>query len=101
MRDRFEEEAHFANEEAIRAHKNISDTKVPIWLWIVLVWFASDNVAGYLASPILFYPLVLLAGVVVILYQLGILMKLIDLGVPAVRAKVNGVLAFTPIPFRL
>ena len=59
---------------------------MPIWLWILLVWFASDNIAGYLASPIFFYPLVIIAGVVVTLYQLGILMKLIDLYLPLLRA---------------
>ena len=51
-----------------------------------MIWFASDNIAGYLASPIFFYPLVIIAGVVVVLYQLGILMKVIDLYLPLVRA---------------
>ena len=59
---------------------------MPLWLWILLIWFASDNIAGYLASPIFFYPLVIIAGVVVVLYQLGILMKLIELYTPMLRA---------------
>jgi hypothetical protein len=60
--------------------KNIQDTSVPTWLWIVLAWFASDNIAGYLTSPILFYPLVIVAGIAVILHQLGILKLLVGMG---------------------
>ena len=51
-----------------------------------MIWFASDNIAGYLASPIFFYPLVIIAGVVVVLYQLGILEKVIALYTPMIRA---------------
>lgn len=67
----------------------------------MLAWFASDNIAGYLTSPIFFYPLVLLAGVAVILHQLGILKLLIEIGLPQVRTQANTLLARTPIPFRL
>lgn len=62
--------------------KNIQTSQVPMWLWIALAWFASDNVAGYLMSPIIFYPFILLCGVAVILHQLGILRLLIDMGLP-------------------
>ena len=68
VRAKFEEETEFAYEEALRAHKNIQDTNIPIWIWVLLAWFASDNIAGYLTSPIFFYPMVLLAGVAVILH---------------------------------
>mmetsp|Transcript_33525 Transcript_33525/g.44178 ORF Transcript_33525/g.44178 Transcript_33525/m.44178 type:complete len:92 (-) Transcript_33525:131-406(-) len=90
-----------AQAEAIRAHKNITDSKVPIWLWVALAWFASDNVAGYLMSPIIFYPFILLCGVAVILHQLGILGMLITIGLPQAKQKTNEILAKTPIPFRL
>ena len=85
MRAKFEEETEFAYEEALRAHKNIQDTNIPVWIWVLLAWFASDNIAGYLTSPIFFYPLVLLAGLAVILHQLGILKLLIEMGLPQVR----------------
>ena len=101
MRLKFEEETEFAYEEALRAHKNISDTNIPVYIWVLLAWFASDNIAGYLTSPIFFYPLVLLAGIAVILHQLGILKLLIEIGLPQVRTQVNTILARTPIPFRL
>ena len=82
VKAKFEEESEFVYEEAIRAHKNISDTSIPIWFWIIFAWFASDNIAGYLTSPIFFYPLVLLSGVAVILHQLGVLKLIIELGLP-------------------
>ena len=85
VRAKFEEETEFAYEEALRAHKNIQDTNIPVWIWVLLAWFASDNIAGYLTSPIFFYPLVLLAGLAVILHQLGILKLLIEMGLPQVR----------------
>ena len=74
---------------------------MPIWLWVALAWFASDNVAGYLMSPILFYPIILIAGVCVILHQMGILMPLISVALPQVKVQINGALAKTPIPFRM
>jgi len=77
VKAKFDEETEFAYDEALRAHKNISDTSTPIWVWILLAWFASDNIAGYLTSPIFFYPLVLLSGVAVILHQLGVLSMMI------------------------
>jgi len=82
VKQKFDEETDFAYDEALRAHKNISDTKVPIWIWILLAWFASDNIAGYLTSPIFFYPMIILAGIAVIMHQLGILMLFIDMGIP-------------------
>lgn len=100
VKQKFDEETEFAYDEALRAHKNIQDTKVPVWLWLLLVWFASDNVAGYLTSPIFFYPMVLLAGIAVIMHQLGVLGLFIEMGLPMVKTQVNTLLARTPIPFR-
>lgn len=71
---------------AIRDHKNIQDTSVPTWLWIALAWFASDNVAGWLSSPIFFYPLIIISGICVVLHQMGVLKLIIDLGLPSAKA---------------
>ena len=72
-----------------------------MWLYVLLAWFASDNIMGYLASPILFYPLVLLGSIAFACWQLGLFPLLGPLVIPVVRSKVNGVLQKTPIPFRL
>jgi len=56
---------------------------------------------GYLASPILFYPLVLIGSIIFAAWQLGILPMIAPLVVPVMRSKVNGLLQKTPIPFRI
>ena len=99
--DKFLEDIDLVYEEAMNKHKNISSGEIPFYMWVLLAFFASDNIMGWLSSPILFYPLVLLAGVAVILNQLGILGILVEMGMPAVRGQVNNILAKTPLPFRL
>lgn len=69
--------------------KNITDTKIPMVMWIALAWFASDNIAGYLMSPIIFYPVILALGIAAILHSLGILGLLINMGLPAAKARAN------------
>lgn len=101
VESKFAEDVEFVFEEAIRAHKNTAQESVPFWLWLALAWFASDNIMGWIASPIFFYPLVLIAGVCVILHQLGILELLVGMGMPVVRQNVNNILAKTPIPIRI
>ena len=44
----------------------------------MLLFFASDNIFGYLSSPILFYPTILIGSTLVVLWQLEILPVLID-----------------------
>ena len=65
---KFLEDIDFVHEEAIARHRNIAPNKIPILMWIALVWFASDNIMGYIASPIMYYPLLLLSGIFVILF---------------------------------
>ena len=48
VRNKFLEDIEFVYEEAIARHKNIATTKIPILMWIALVWFASDNIFGYM-----------------------------------------------------
>lgn len=68
VQNKFLDDIEFMHEEAIARHRNIATTKVPILLWIALAWFASDNIMGYLASPILYYPILILTGIAVILF---------------------------------
>ena len=101
VKDKFLEDIELAYEDAMNRHRNISTTSVPFVMWVALAWFASDNVMGWLSSPILFYPLVILAGILVILFQLGILPILIKMGVPMVKDQVNGVAEKVGVPYRL
>jgi hypothetical protein len=51
----------------------------------MLAFFAADNVMGWLSSPIIFYPLMLVLGGVSILYSMG----LGPVMVPLARQSVN------------
>lgn len=103
VRERFSEDCEMAYDEALTRHRGGGSQEVPMWLWITLAWFASDNVFGWFQSPILFYPLIIILSACVLLHQLGILNILIEAGMPQARRTVNGLLAKSPvvIPFRL
>ena len=70
-------------------------------MWIALAWFASDNIAGYMMSPIIFYPVILLIGIAAILHSLGILGLLVNMGLPTAKARVNEILRKVGVPFTL
>lgn len=101
VREKFVSDMDFAFEEAIQKHRGISSSAVPIWLWAVLLYFASDNILGYMASPILFYPMVLIGSIVFCAWQLDVLFLLIEIATPQVRQAINQVLMKTPLTFRL
>ena len=73
---------------------------MPVWLWVALAWFASDNIAGYMMSPIVFYPMMLILGICMILHQLGVLKLVIEIALPTFKQQANGILSKTPVPFR-
>jgi hypothetical protein len=45
---------------------------VPIWLWVLLAFFAFDNIMSWLSSPLFFYPLVFIGGCIMMLYSMGL-----------------------------
>ena len=72
VRDKFQEDIDFVLEEAIRKHHNFQSTSIPWWIYLVLVFFAADNVLSWLTSPFIFYPLIIVLGFVSILYSMGL-----------------------------
>ena len=72
VRDKFQEDIEFVLEEAVRKHHNIQATSVPWWIYLLLAFFAADNIIGWLASPLFFYPLVVVLGGVSLLYSMGL-----------------------------
>jgi hypothetical protein len=58
-------------EEARRKHNSSEMANIPKWLWIVLVFFMYDDVLRWLATPILFYPLMLILGLVAVCFTIG------------------------------
>ena len=93
VRNKFYEDIEFCREEAIARHRSNAAGDVPWWMWVLLAWFASDNIMNWLASPLFFYPLILLASVCLVLHQMGILSLLVSIAMPFVKGTVNGVLA--------
>jgi hypothetical protein len=72
VKDKFYEDIEFVLEEAIRKHHNIQATSIPWWIYLMLAFFAADNVMGWLSSPFIFYPLMLVVGGIAMLYSMGL-----------------------------
>lgn len=101
VNSKFLEDIDFSYEEALARHRNIAMQNIPIWMYVLLAWFASDNVLGWLSSPILFYPLVVIGSLLFAAFQMGMMPVLLGAGLPILKAQVNGFLAKTSIPFRM
>jgi len=59
VKSRFQEDVKKELEEALRKHHGHSDGSIPKFFWVLLLFFASDNILGWIYSPILFYPFVI------------------------------------------
>jgi len=97
VKDKFNEDAEYQLEEAIRKHHNIASTNIPLFMWIILAWFASDNVLAYMSSPFFFYPISLILCVVATLFAMG----LGGVIMPLVRHTVNQLLSRTGLAYRI
>lgn len=101
VRNKFYEDIDFLFEEAIQRHRSNSTGDIPWWIWALLAWFASDNVMNWIASPILFYPLLMVVMLIVALHSAGVLGIILDLALPMMKSTVNGILSKTPVAFRI
>jgi hypothetical protein len=41
-------------------------------MYVLLAFFASDNILNWLSSPFLFYPIVFIASILGLLYSMGL-----------------------------
>ena len=71
-KDRFREEAEKVLEDALRLHTNMSGGGIPTWFLALFAWLASDYAWRLAMSPFLFYPIMLVASVVALLYSMGL-----------------------------
>lgn len=97
VRDKFYEDANIQLEEAIRKHQNVSMGGTPLWLYIVLVYFAYDDIFRMLANPLLFYPIMLVSSIIGMLYSMG----LGPIMVPAIKQTVNLGFRQAGIPYQI
>jgi hypothetical protein len=95
VKDKYYEDVNIQLEDAIRKHQNVSMGGTPLWLYVVLVYFAYDDIFRMLANPILFYPLVLVSSIVGMLYSMG----LGPIMVPAIKSSVNHGFRMAGIPY--
>ena len=72
VKDKFNEDVEFVLEEAIRKHHNLQNSQIPWYMYLLLAFFASDNILSWLSSPIIFYPLMLVLGAFAMLYSAGL-----------------------------
>ena len=78
IKDKFVDDCEHALEEAMRLHHNIYGGGVPVYFWLLFIFFAYDDIFRWISSPVLFYPLVFLGTVAALLQSLGILMPLVN-----------------------
>jgi len=85
VKDKFYDDINNALEEALRKHQNIALGGTPLWLYVVLVYFAYDDIFRMLANPIFFYPIVLICSLLGMMYSMG----LGPVMVPVVKTSIN------------
>mmetsp|Transcript_45372 Transcript_45372/g.33152 ORF Transcript_45372/g.33152 Transcript_45372/m.33152 type:complete len:114 (-) Transcript_45372:27-368(-) len=97
IKDKFIEDTDIQLEEAIRKHYNISATSIPWWIYALLAFFAMDNVMSWISSPLIFYPLMMVFGVISMLYAMG----LGGVMLPLARQSINLALRRVNVNFQL
>jgi len=85
VKDKFAEDTDNSLEEAIRKHQNVSNGNVPIWMYVLFVYFSYDDIFRMLANPILFYPLMFVTSMVAMMYSMG----LGPIMIPVARTTIN------------
>lgn len=101
VRNKFYEDIEFSFEEAITRHRSNTSSDIPWWMWVLLAWFASDNIMNWLSSPIFFYPLIMIGSICMVLQSMGILGVMFEVAKPVIKGTVNSFLAKTPFGFQI
>jgi len=68
-----------------------------MWLYVVLVYFAYDDIFRMLANPILFYPLMFVSSMVAMMYSMG----LGPIMIPAAQMSINTGFRMAGIPYQV
>lgn len=71
VKDRFDQDTENALDEAKRK-QNPGDGSVPMWFYVILFYFAYDDIFRMIMNPLLFYPLLLVFSLVGTLYSMGL-----------------------------
>jgi hypothetical protein len=68
-----------------------------MWLYVVLVYFAYDDIFRMLANPILFYPLMFVTSMVAMMYSMG----LGPIMIPVARTTINTGFRTAGVPYQI
>ena len=82
-------------EDAIKKHHNIATGGTPMWLYVVLAYFAYDDIFRMMFNPFIFTPFVLILSIVGMLYSMG----MGPVMVPVMRQQTNMVLRRVGMPY--
>ena len=80
VKDKFYEDAQNVLDEAMRKHHNISTGGNSMWLYVILVYFAYDDIFRMLANPIFFYPIMFIISLVGMMYSMGLAPVIVPVG---------------------
>jgi len=84
VKDRFNQETENALEEAKRK-QTPGDGQIPVWFYVILVYFAYDDIFRMMRNPLLLYPIVLVMSILGMLYSIG----LGPVMIPIVQSTIN------------
>jgi len=101
QREKFKNDTELVREEALMSQRNKGESSVPLPMLIVLGYFAFFKVIALMSNPWISYPLTFLGSAIFILYKLELLEVLLEDFVPKAKKTVNGLIAKTPIDFRI
>jgi hypothetical protein len=51
---------------------NITQGSTPVWLYVMLAYFAYDDIFRMIMNPILFYPIMFVTSIVAMMYSIGL-----------------------------
>lgn len=100
-REKFNSDIDYVLEEALMSHRNKGESAVPLPMLILLGYFAFFKVIALMSNPWIFYPLTFIGTILFGMWKLELLQVAIDEGLPQAKKTVNGLLAKTPIDFRI
>ena len=96
VKDTFANDIENELEEAKRK-QTPGDGQIPMWFYVILFYFAYDDILRMVMNPILFYPLLLIFSIVGMLYSMG----LGPVMVPMIQSTVNMWLRQLKVPFQI
>lgn len=72
VKDKFKDDCESSLDEAIRKHHNLGSGSTPMFMYILLAYFAYDDIFRMMWNPFIFTPLVFIISAVGILYTMGL-----------------------------